>query len=102
MQIRLCSNGAGVAGVYDETESTLLQVVGKSPEIDQIEVDIVALPQMFHFGALYPSKTGLMNKHIVKHSNFLRRECREALWVLRGRCFIFGALYPFPSGLIQT
>ena len=40
-------------------------------------------------GALYPSKSGLMNKHIVKHA------------FLRGQYFIFGALCPSKSGLMN-
>ena len=38
------------------------------------------LGQYFIFGALYPSKSGLMNKHIVKH---------------------IGALFPSKSGLMN-
>ena len=36
-------------------------------------------------------KSGLMNKHIVKHIVFIEKDCVD--WVLRGQCFIFGALY---------
>ena len=51
-------------------------------------------------GALHPSKSGLMNKHIVKHTVpvLQYREITNCLpvlfWVLQGRCFIFGALSP--------
>ena len=73
----------------------------------------------FIFGALCPSKSGLMNKHIVetyrdKHiaSNAVfdsRLKCpsvyRETNIVkpgsLRGQYLIFGALYPSQSGLIN-
>jgi len=62
-------------------------------------------------GALYPSKSGLMNKHIVKHivkpsqSGLMNKHIVKHIVKtyrdksLKGQCFIFGALCPSKSGL---
>ena len=49
-------------------------------------------------GALCPSKSGLMNKHIVKH---IVSHCNKHIVKHSNvKCFIFGALYPSKFGLI--
>ena len=67
-------------------------------------------------GALYPSKSGLMNKHIVKHIGPVRQNKHIVKHIVavasylgfgtccgsrRGQYFIFGALYPSMSGLMN-
>ena len=52
----------------------------------------MGLVGLMPLGALYPSKSGLMNKHIVKQTY------RGSL---RGQYFIFGALCPSKSGLMN-
>jgi hypothetical protein len=39
----------------------------------------------------FPSKSGLIHKHIVKH----------IVWILWGRCFSLSSLFPSKSGLIH-
>ena len=52
---------------------------------------MVNVVKCFIFGALYlcQSKSGLMNKHTVRHTVKVSKKCYN--------CFIFGALYPSKS-----
>jgi len=50
-------------------------------------------------GALYPSKSGPMNKHIVKHSLTYRETYRNSVVYIG--CLIGGALCPSKSGLMN-
>jgi hypothetical protein len=65
--------------------------------------DLLGLVGLMPLGALYPSKSGQINKHTVKHiatvAKYLGLEtfCGS----LRGQCFIFGALCPSKSGLMN-
>jgi len=47
-------------------------------------------------GALYPSQSGLMNKHIVKHIVFGFRDLLGLVGLMP-----LGALYPSQSGLMN-
>ena len=51
----------------------------------------MGLVGLMPLGALFPSRSGLMNKHIVKSEE----------WVLRGQSFIVGALCPSKFGLMN-
>ena len=59
-----------------------------------------SMPCCFIFGALYPSKSGLVNKHIVKlvYPVLKQTTCCGSL---QGQCFIFGALCPSKSGQVN-
>jgi len=58
-------------------------------------------------GALYLSKSGLMNKHIVKHivpklnKHIVKHIVGLGVKVTKGQYFIFGALCPSKSGLMN-